>query len=90
MSPRKRKTLDICESDLLAEIEAMRPTTSTRMRQFSPEQDAALWVARGPQAGNKVPWHKLTEWWAAKWGIINVDTLRRRLREMEAQGGPKA
>lgn len=82
---RKRPNLDITEEDILAEIEAMRPTFSSYARQFTADQDKALLAARSCEAGRRVKWADLIEWWRGKWGNINVDTLRRRLRELEAK-----
>jgi hypothetical protein len=82
---RKRPALDITEEDILAEIESMRPTRSPYLRQFTAEQDKALLAARSCEPGRRVKWADLLDWWRGKWGNINNDTLRRRLRELEAK-----
>jgi len=83
--PRKRKSLDVDELDIMAEIDAMRPTKSSYKRSFTPEQDAALWAARRPEGKTPVRWADLLDWWEKRWGNINVDTMRRRLRELEQE-----
>lgn len=69
-------------SDMLQEIEALRPVTDTRARQFTQEQDAALLAARTriPQ----VPWAQFIAWWTARWEPIGRDTLLKRLRYLTA------
>jgi hypothetical protein len=84
----KRKIPSITQDDLdglMQEIEAMRPTSSPYTRKFTAEQDRALLAARSGEPGRRVKWDDLIDWWRGKWGNINSDTLRRRLRELEAE-----
>lgn len=90
MSPRRRKTLDICESDIMTELAQLRPESDPRRRLFTPEQDRALWYARvePPDGGPLVPWARFQDWWRSRWGGISESTLRVRLEELKRQGGP--
>lgn len=88
MTKRLRKTLDITEMDIIAEIEAMRSKPDPRVRQFTREQDVALYTARDPKAARRVAWYEFIAWWEARgWGRVNEQTLRRRMGEIEADGG---
>lgn len=77
--PRKRKNLGIDELDIMAELDAMRRESGWRRREFTAEQDAALLAARAHPDKDPVPWRDFVEWWIARWGKVNVDTLRNRL-----------
>ena len=80
------KRLDISEDEvtgLLAEIEELRPSRSPYAKHFTAEQDKVILAARGPGVKNPVRWDDLVRWWTDRYGRINQDTLRRRLRELE-------
>ena len=74
-------------SELAAELEALRPSGGPSKRQFTAEQDEALLAARACEPGRRVYWDVLANWWEIKWGKVNADTLRRRLRELQEERG---
>lgn len=86
---RQRKTLDVTEFDILAEIERLRQAAHHNKTRFTPEQDAALWSARQP-GRMPVKWDLLRDVWAKKWETVPCEAaMRERLRRLVAAGGPQ-
>lgn len=85
MSRQRVNQLDIDEFDIMAEIEKLRPAGHHKTWRFTPEMDKALLAARDCRATEQVPWQQLCALWAKKWRPISQDTLRTRLRELQAQ-----
>ena len=86
----RHRSLGITEFDIMAELEKLRDAPDPRTTKFTPQQDAFLWVARGPGALKPVPWDAIRSLWTQKWGSgPNLDTMRRRLKFLEMQGGPE-
>lgn len=83
MSSNSHGHLEVKFEDWQAELEALRQKTDPRRRQFTEEQDQALLYARGKNP--PVTWRALIEWWAKRWGPINADTLRARLRTLQKE-----
>lgn len=90
MTKRLRKTLDITEMDIIAELDAIRERPDPRASTFTLEQDLVLWHARGPHQERKIPWNSLKTLWEKHWPQrISEGTLRNRLAVLVEQGGPK-
>jgi hypothetical protein len=83
-----RKELGLTAEEIMAELADLPSTKENRKVQFTPEQDLALWIARGPGSAHHVSWQEFKKWWARRWPVYAACTLRRRLVELEDQGGP--
>jgi hypothetical protein len=81
----KGKKLNIDEFDIMAELEKIRPNGHHKTLHFTDEMDMVLLAARDCPANHQVRWRDLCEIWAKKWQPVSQDTLRARLRELQAK-----